>query len=191
MDEATKLYLDEALANVLKGALKELKKDLTTQMSASIAPINERLAQYEMTTAPQEKVDPSVTTTPETAALLERLQRMEKVEQERVVELQKLKFDGALNKLLGNHSPIHGDMVRELLANRYNKAIEKNGEWYLPNGSKLSEEVEGFFSSDAGRHFVANPAGQTLDSHLSSKVSATSKSSKEISSDDMLQDWIL
>jgi hypothetical protein len=80
-------------------------------------------------------------------------------------------------------------MLKELLSNRYgSKAVEKDGQWYLPSGAKLSEEVDGFFKSDMGQHFISNPAvgGGTV---ASTSVSNAPKGTA--TSDDMFADMVI
>lgn len=183
-------YINKAMTSGLKSALGEFKSYFNEQLN----PISERLSQFEVATVPQEKQDttqesPATQGSPETAALMERLAKMEKLEQSRQVELRQMKLDSALGTAVGKHSPMHGDMVKELLANRYgSKAVEKDGEWYLPNGSKLDEEVDSFFSSDAGMHFISNPSGQSLGTQTTKTPQAATKSFKDLSSDEMMAD---
>lgn len=192
MDEAAiKALIDQAIASGLKSGLDSFKSYFGEQLT----PIKEQLGQFEVAlTEPEPKPQeiPEATKSPETAALMERLAKMEKLEQERQAELRQMKFDGALSKTLGKHNPMHQEMVKELLANRYNsKAVEKDGEWYLPNGSKLSEEVDSFFTSDVGQHFVANPSGQNVGVPSSRSVPTPGKSTKDLTSDDMFADFTL
>lgn len=184
--EEVQSYINTAMASGLKSALGEFKSYFTEQIN----PINERLSQFESAPASQEQPDPVESQgNPETAALMERLAKMEKLEQSRQVELRQMKLDSALGSAVGKHNPMHGDMVKELLANRYGaKAIEKDGEWYLPNGSKLNEEVDSFFSSDAGQHFISNPSGQSLGTSTAKPPNAPPRSMKDLTSDEMMSD---
>lgn len=192
MDEtAVKKLIDDALAAGLKTGLNQFQEFFKKEL----APIASRLDEFEAVVTepapPAEKPETSAAN-PETAALLERIAKMERVEQDRQAELSRMKFDSTLTNTLAKHSPLHGDVVKELLAARYSaQAVEKNGEWYLPNGSKLAEEVDSFFKSDAGQHFIANPSGQSLGTTTSSKPAATQKSFKELTSDEMLAEWSL
>lgn len=158
MDEAAILKLiDTALGASLKSAFSDFRAHFSEQLS----PINDRLAQFEAGTPPaQEAPDDNVpSSNPETAALMQRLAKMEQQEIVRQDELKAYKFGNDLSSAIGKYSPLHGDTVKELLATRYQgKAIEKDGQWYLPSGSKLTEEVDSFFKSDIGLHFTANPA---------------------------------
>lgn len=190
MDESQiREYINTAMTSGLKSALGEFK----SYFSEQINPINDRLSQFEAATQPSAELKPTAETSapanPETAALMERLAKMEKLEQSRQVELRQMKLDSALGTAVGKHNPLHGDMVKELLANRYGaKAIEKDGEWYLPNGSKLNEEVDSFFSSDAGMHFISNPSGQSLGTATAKTPNAPQKSIKDMTSDEMMAD---
>lgn len=190
MDEtAVKKLIDDALAAGLKTGLKQFQEFFKKEL----APIASRLDEFEAVVTepspPAEKPEASAAN-PETAALLERIAKMERVEQDRQAELARMKFDSTLTSTLAKHSPLHGDVVKELLAARYSaQAVEKNGEWYLPNGSKLAEEVDSFFKSDAGQHFIANPSGQSLGTTTSSKPPTTQKSLKELTSDEMMAEW--
>ena len=191
MDETQiQSYINAALTSGLKSALGEFKSYFTEQIN----PINERLSQFEVATAPQPDKVPAVEATPaspETSALMERLAKMEKLEMSRQAELHQMKLDSALGTAVGKHNPMHGDMVKELLANRYGaKAVEKDGEWYLPNGSKLAEEVDSFFGSDAGMHFLSNPSGQSLGTSTTKSPAAPQKSAKDMTSDEMMADVV-
>lgn len=190
--EEIQSYINAAMTSGLKSALGEFKSYFTEQIN----PINERLSQFEVATAPQP--DKALATdaspaSPETSALMERLAKMEKLEMSRQVELHQMKLDQALGSAVGKHNPMHGDMIKELLATRYGaKAVQKDGEWYLPNGSKLAEEVDSFFSSDAGMHFLSNPSGQSLGTSTTKSPTAPQKSAKDMTSDDMMADvvWV-
>lgn len=190
MDEAQiQQYINAAMTSGLKSALGEFKSYFTEQIS----PINERLSQFEAAPQPEAaKPNPEAQGNqgnPETAALMERLAKMEKLEQSRQAELRQMKLDSALGSAVGKHNPMHGDMVKELLATRYGaKAVEKDGEWYLPNGSKLNEEVDSFFGSDAGQHFLSNPSGQSLGTATAKAPNAPQKSFKDLTSDEMMAD---
>ena len=190
-DEVQK-YINAALTSGLKSALGEFKSYFTEQIN----PINDRLSQFEVATAPQPDKAPALEATPaspETSALMERLAKMEKLEQSRQAELHQMKLDSALGSAIGKHNPMHSDMVKELLATRYSStAVEKDKEWYLPNGSKLAEEVDSFFGSDAGMHFLSNPSGQSLGTSTTKSPVAPAKSSKDMTSDEMMADvvWV-
>jgi hypothetical protein len=190
IDQETKDYLDTALTSALKGSLGEFQKYFKEQLS----PINERLSAFEAVTPATPPASPGTPETPESteSALLARLAQLEASELSRVEELKQMKLDKALGDSVGKHNPLHADVVRELLATRYgSKAVEKNGEWYLPNGSKLSEEVDTFFGSEAGLHFLPNPAGESLGTKATKAPAASGKAAKDITSDDMFEDWTL
>lgn len=188
--EEIQAYINTAMTSGLKSALGEFKN----HFAELVNPINERLSQFEVATAPLENPKDAASGAtpshnPETAALMERLAKMEKVEVARQAELRQMKLDNALGSAVGKHNPLHVDMVRELLANRYGaKAIEKDGEWYLPNGSKLNEEVDNFFGSDAGMHFLSNPSGQSLGTTATKPPNAPQRGYKDLTAEEMLAD---
>ena len=191
LDQETQEAINQAITAGLKSGLGEFKKHFTAELS----PIHERLLQFEAVITDPATPDPTQPTesaNPETSALMERIAKMEQAEQSRLAELRQMKLSNALGQAVGKHSPLHQDLVTELLSNRYGaKAIEKDGEWYLPNGSKLGEEIDSFFNSEAGLHFVKNPANASLGAESSSPTRAPEKSVKDVTSDDMFADWVL
>ena len=189
MDEAqVKAMIEAALGSCLKSAFSEFRSHFAEQLS----PINDRLSQFEASTtaAPLTPEVPEVpTANPETAALMQRLAKMETQEVERQQELRSYKFGNELTSNIAKYNPLHGDTVKELLNTRYaGKVIEKDGQWYLPSGAKLSEEVDSFFKSDIGLHFTANPAtgGGTVTSSA-----PTNQPKGKATADDMLADFTL
>lgn len=184
MDEESVLKLiNTALGSSLKSAFAEFRSYTNEQLK----PISEKLASFEV--APQEPEVPEAAqgnASPEMAALTARLAAMEKQEVDRQAEVKAYKFSNDLGSSISKHNPLHAEMVKEVLSNRYgSKAVEKDGEWYLPSGSKVSEEVESFFKSDVGQHFTANPAvgGGTV---AGTKPADSPKGA--VSSNDMLAD---
>lgn len=110
-----------------------------------------------------EKLKPVTPETPKEDPLNSRLAKLEKQlkesterEKAREIEAQQLRFSNTLgNALAGKGNVIHQQLVSEILENRYkNGAFEKDGEWYTKDGSKISEVVESFFSSEVGLHFL-------------------------------------
>lgn len=184
-------YINEAMASGLKGAFKEFRGHFQEQLS----PIAERLNAFEAASNPEPSpnvpVGESGDASPQTQALMERLAKMERQEVSRQEELKAYKFQGELTSTIGKHNPLHGEMVKELLNSRYGStAVEKDGQWYLPNGSKLSEEVESFFKSDAGQHFVPNPSGKSANVVNSGAV-GNSLPKGNFSSLEMMADMVL
>lgn len=186
-------YINDAMTSGLKGAFKEFRGHFQEQLS----PIAERLNAFEAA-GQQEPANGSVDASgqsgsadAQTHALMERLAKMERQEVERQEELRAYKFQGELGNTIGKHTPLHSDLVKEILSSRYGStAVEKDGQWYLPNGSKLSEEVEGFFSSEAGQHFVPNPSSKSAKVVNSGSVNNTLPKG-DVSAKDMLSDFIL
>jgi hypothetical protein len=110
-----------------------------------------------------EKLKPAAQEQPKEDPLNSRLAKLEKQlkeaterEKARELEAQQLRFSNTLGSALaGKGNILHQKIVAELLENRYKSgAIERDGEWYTKDGSKLSEAVESFFSSDEGLHFL-------------------------------------
>lgn len=110
-----------------------------------------------------EKLKPAAPEAPKDDVLSSRLAKLEKQlkesterEKARELEAQQLRFSNSLsNALAGKGNVLHQRLVAELLENRLKSgAVEKDGEWYAKDGSKISEAVEAFFSSDEGLHFL-------------------------------------
>jgi hypothetical protein len=121
---------------------------------------------------------------------MERLAKMEKAEQVRTAELQQMKLNAALGSAVSKYNPMHQELVKELLGNRYGtKAFEKDGEYYLPNGAKLGEEIDSFFGSEVGQHFLSNPSNASVGTKPSSTLPVVPKKSlKDLTSEEMLLD---
>lgn len=184
-EEQVKKLIDSALTAGLKQGFQEFREFFKGELQTSIKPIQETLAGYEVATEPQHQ--PSGDLPPEYSALIERLAKMEQLEQQRQQELRDLKFNQFLNKSLAQHNPLHSELVAELLTNRYKaQAIEKDGQWLLPNGSTLAEEVSSFFKSDTGLHFLPNPSQQGGELPESGKPQTSGKA--EPSLEEMLAD---
>jgi hypothetical protein len=186
MDEAQiQEYINKAITSGLRGALGEFKGYFTEQLS----PINERLSQFEAASAaPTPAAKEQDPASPLNAALMERLAKMEKAEQARTAELHQMKINAALGNAVGKYNPMHQELVKELLTSRYGaKAFEKEGEYYLPNGAKLGEEIDSFFGSEVGQHFLANPSNSSVGAKPSGKLPSTPKKSiKDMTAEEMM-----
>lgn len=186
MDETQVLALiNTALGSSLKSAFAEFRSYTNEQLK----PISEKLASFEVAPLEPEVLSDPGSASPEMAALTARLAAMEKQESDRQAEVKAYKFSNDLGASISKVNPLHSELVKELLSSRYSsKAVEKDGEWYLPSGAKVSEEVEGFFKSDIGQHFIANPAvgGGTVPSVKTGDVPKA-----PATADDMLADMII
>jgi hypothetical protein len=190
MDEAqVKALIEAAMAPAIRGAFQEFRGYFQEQLE----PLSAKLNEFEVATAaavepePKAKSKGSSQESPELTALTARLAQMEQKEQERQAELKTYKFGNELQSLVGKYDAIQGDLVKELLSNRYgSKVVEKNGKYYTPNGTTLDEEVDGFFKSEAGSHFIKAPT--TSGSGTQKSNAAPSSNKAEPSVDDMLAD---
>lgn len=190
MDEATvKALIEASLAPALKGAFQEFRGFFSEQLS----PINERLSQFETATTPEPELSqPSgkgveSSSNPAMDALTARLAQMEKQEATRQEEVRSYKFQNELSSYVGKHDPMHGDIVKELLANRYgSKAVEKDGKYYTPSGTTLDEEVNSFFKSEVGSHFLKAPATTPSGTQKTNVPANGQKANPTV--DDMLSD---
>jgi hypothetical protein len=189
MDEAQVLALiDKALGASLKSAFGEFRNYTAEQMKPLLAKLEEFEVAGSTPSAADEPVAPGASS-PEMSALMSRLATMEKQEQDRQAEVKAYKFSNDLGSQVSKFSPIHGDMVKELLSSRYgSKAVEKDGEWYLPSGTKLSEEVDSFFKSETGQHFISNPA---VGGGTQSSTSVQNAPKGKVTSDDMFADMVI
>lgn len=175
--EEVQAMMDKALAPALRGAFQEMRGYFQEQL----APITQRLSEFEV--GVQE--EPATTVDPGVAALTARLAQMEKMEADRQQELRSYKLDNYMGSSVGKYDTIHGDLVKELLNNRYgSNAVEKEGKYYLPSGNTLDEEIDGFFKSEAGSHFLKAPV-TTSGNQQTSKATVTSTKA-EPTLDDML-----
>jgi hypothetical protein len=192
MDEAqVKALIDTAIATGLKSGLASFQAHYTKQIEELVAPIAARLDEFEVITE-QEKQPAAAEPkdSPEVRALMKRLEDMENRDRAREEELKSSRLSQALSKHIGGRSPLHAEAVTELLSKRVDKAVEKDGEWYLPSGLKLSEEVDNFFNSPVGLHFTANPVkGSTSDAGGTRATGGTKKDPKDVTLDDMLADF--
>ncbi len=187
-------YISQSMKEGLKSAFGEFQGYFKDQLKENLSPIQSKLAEFDVALPPNDP-EPDRTNVPsgnpETDALMQRLAKMEKAEQERLQELRQYKFTNELASTVSKYDPLHQDIAKELLMARYaGKAIEKDGSWYLPSGNKLTEEIDGFFKSDAGQHFIKNPAGKSSGQQGSSKL-PVAQGNPNPSSDDMLTDWQL
>jgi hypothetical protein len=194
--EEIKSLIEVTVQASIAPALKSGLAQFADHFKKELAPIAARLDEFEaIVTEPDptpDKADTGKPAAPETAALMERLAKMEQLEQSRQAELRSMKLETALGSAVGKHNPLHQDIVKEILSTRYgSKAVEKDGEWYLPNGSKLGEEVDTFFATEAGQHFITNPAGTSLGTQSAKQPATTPKSAKDMTSDEMLAAMIL
>lgn len=178
-EDQVKDFIDKAISNGLKSGLSEFSKHFTEQLK----PYNDRLAQFEEVLtqpAPQEVSQDG------SSALLERIANMENAEKARVKELQAMRLDAKVQDSISRFQPLHQETIKELLSNRYGKAIEQNGDWYLPNGKSIAEDVQEFFSSDVGSHFIPSKPKAGLGS--GGEQLAGKANSKAATVDDMLLD---
>lgn len=191
MDEAqVKALIDTAIATGLKSGLASFQAHYEKQLKELVAPIAARLDEFEVITEQEKQPAAEPKDSPEVKALMKRLEDMESRDRTREEELKSSRLSQALSKHIGGHSPLHAEAVTELLSQRVGKAVEKDGEWYLPSGLKLSEEVDNFFNSPVGLHFTANPAkGTSSDAGGSRSTGGTKKDPKDVTLDDMLADF--
>lgn len=186
-------YINQAMTAGLKSAFGEFQGYFKEQLKESISPIQAKLMEFDVVPEPTVPApeDKPLTGSPETDALMQRIAKMEAAEQARLVELKQYKFTNELASAVSKYDPLHQDIAKELLTARYaGQAIEKDGSWYLKNGNKLTEEIDGFFKSEAGQHFIKNPAGASSGAKSSSKL-PVDQSNPNPSSDEMLADWTL
>lgn len=191
MDETqVKALIEASLAPALKGAFKEFRGFFSEQLT----PITERLNQFEAVPTPENQPEPTSTKGAEGStgnaamdALTARLAQMEKLEAARQEEVRSYKFQNELSSYVGKHDPMHGDIIKELLANRYgSKAIEKDGKYYTPSGTTLDEEVDSFFKSEVGSHFLKAPATTPSGTQKTNVPSTGQKTNPSV--EDMLAD---
>jgi hypothetical protein len=104
------------------------------------------------------------------AQLEQKLEAADKAQKEQQEAHLQEKYNTYIQgQLLNRNDVLHPSAVQQLLAQEVGKATLKNGEWFTQDGSKVSEKVETFFSTDVGKHFL-KPAGSpggsgTLDSN--------------------------
>lgn len=190
MDEAqVRALIEASLAPAIKGAFSEFRGYFQEQLE----PITSRLSEFEVASSapsepePKAKSKGSPQESPELTALTARLAQMEKMEADRQQELRSYKLDNYMGTSVGKYDAIHGDLVKELLSNRYgSKVVEKDGKYYTPKGTTLDEEIDGFFKSEAGSHFLKAPVTVPGGTQQTSK--STSGNKAEPSLDDMLAD---
>lgn len=141
---------------------------------------------------------PETPTEPSKDPLASRLAKLEKQlkeaqerEQVKEKEAQELRFTSALSNALGlQGSLLHSNLVQEVLANRLkNGAVEKDGEWYTKDGSKLTESVSEFLKSDVGTHFIASTHQNGLGTP-STKIPPVTPKPSEATLDDMVSDMV-
>lgn len=185
-EEQVKKLIEASLAPAIRGAFQEFRGYFQEQLE----PISSRLSEFEVATQPEPTKASKSTeapTDPALSALTARLAQMEKMEADRQQELRSYKLDNHLSSSVGKYDAIHGDLVKELLSNRYgSKVVEKEGKYYTPSGSTLDEEIEGFFKSEAGSHFLKAPV--TASGNQQSSKATNTGTKAEPSLDDMLAD---
>lgn len=186
-EEQVRKLIEASLAPAIKGAFAEFRGYFQEQLE----PISSRLSEFEVQSAPapsEPKQNKSAEgSDPALSALTARLAQMEKMEADRQQELRSYKFDNHLSSSIGKYDAIHGDLVKELLSTRYgSKTVEKEGKYYTPTGSTLDEEIDGFFKSEAGSHFLKAPV--TASGNQQSSKATNTGTKAEPSLDDMLSD---
>lgn len=190
--------LDAALPATLKSAFGEFNKHLEEQ----IRPINDRLGQFEIAGTPKEiSEEPEVTKEskdPAFEALTNRLAKLEadnktlaEKNTQREQASQQLRFENTLGSALaGKGNVLHQQLVSEILSSRLKSgAVEKDGEWFTKDGSKLSEAVDSFFGSEQGLHFLpSNHQNGTGTPATRQPAANTKQNAKDMSLDAMLAD---
>lgn len=185
-EEQVRKMIEASLAPAIKSAFGEFRSYFQEQLE----PISTRLSEFEaISQAPTEPQPEKITEgsgKPDAAfeALTARLNQMEKLEAVRQQELRDMKLDSFMGNSVGKYDTVHGDLVKELLSTRYgSKVVEKSGKYYTPTGTTLDEEIDGFFKSEAGSHFLKAPAtvpGGTQKSNASSSGTKAEPSAQDM-----------
>lgn len=157
MDEAQVLALIEQYFNtngekLFKPVADGIVDTLTGFMETRITPLEESL------TKPKDEAAKPGEDDPVTARLKALEKQLEDERQARQTEIQKnldLDFEQSLGGLLGGKNVLHGEWLRKQLVNDLRKDAKKEGDrWLTADGKTLDEAVEGFLSTDTGKHFL-------------------------------------
>ncbi len=160
--------LEEVLPALLKPTTDKLLGDVTEFMNGVVTPLADKIEA--VSAAPKaEPQDDINTDTTETSTedptmsndpLMARVKLLEQqladaaAKQEAQEKAARdMRFNSTLSAELDKLSPIHKNVVQELLANRLKGADEVEGKW-LYNGQTLEESIKGFFGTPEGMHFL-------------------------------------
>lgn len=155
--------LAEELPGLLKPSIDTLLGDVSKFMNEQIAPISDQIKVLS-----QPKVETKVETKTTKEQLKEDndpvLARVKLLEQQLEVaakdkeaqdlKSQDLRFNEVLSKEIDKASPMYKGVVSELLATRLRKDAKETDLGWLANGKNLSENVNAFFESPEGQHFL-------------------------------------
>lgn len=161
MDKAEILaLLNEVLPELLKPTVDTLLSDVMSFMAESVTPLSDRIAELSQpketpTEQPKEQSDSSDPMVARVKLLEDKLAQAAEKEAKQEAAAQDLRFSNSLNGELDKLSPLHKNIVQEILSNRIRKdVVEKDGQWLTKDGKTLSETVKNFFDSPEGQHFL-------------------------------------
>ncbi|MBW4558430.1 MAG: hypothetical protein KME59_21395 [Trichormus sp. ATA11-4-KO1] len=174
-----------SLPVALKGAFSEFESYFNEQLK----PINDRLNQFEVASEPEpDNSDPVAN---RLKMLEAKLAESEAREQQRVKEAEDLHFSNNLKDALATKGNVlHQGLVSEILSRELrNGAVQKDGQWYTKDGSKLSEAVDRFFGTPEGLHFLPSQhQNGTGTPGLKQPPGNQPVNPKDVSVDDMISD---
>ncbi len=155
--------LAEELPGLLKPTVDQLLGDVSKFMSEQITPLSDRLEKSEKVQAqPKEEAkapkDDSDSQDPVLARVKLLEQQLEVASKEKAnqeAQAKDMRFNQVLSQEIDKVTPMHKGVVSELLATRLRKeAQETETGWLAKDGKNLSENVQAFFKSDEGMHFL-------------------------------------
>ena len=174
--------LEARLEQMLQPAIDAMALQMQEFIKQQVAPLTGRLEAIEQgstateeTKAPKDKAESALEA--RLKLLEQELAQAKELQQQRDKEAASLRFDKSLNDALDGKDVLHKQLVQELLQGRIkNDAVEKDGSWLTKDGKKVSEAVEEFLGSDAGKHFLPSktkPAGTGTKQPDTSKPATT------------------
>lgn len=161
MSEQPQQNIEELVESLLQPTVDALLNEVKTYMTTNAKQLSDRLDAIEKRPTEAPKDENSTKGKAESAmeqrikALETQLQQAEEARQAQEKAAQAMRFDSALGGTLDAISPMHKQVVQELLANRMKQdSVEKDGMWLTKDGKTMDEAVKGFFETPEGKHFL-------------------------------------
>lgn len=159
--QAPQQNIEELVESLLQPTVEALLSEVKTYMTTNAKQLADRIEAIEKRGTETPKDENSTKGKAESAmeqrikALETQLREAEDARQAQEKAAQSMRFDGALSSQLDSVSPMHKNIVQELLATRLKQdAVEKDGQWLTKDGKTMDEAVKGFFSTPEGMHFL-------------------------------------
>lgn len=160
INEVIASKLENLTEEFFQPATETLTNEIRDYVASMTDGVDKRIKSLEKTRSPESQSSEAGTESPLDARVKDLEARLQEAEERRVTqekEASALRFDNTLSATLDEFSPLHKNVVHELLRNRFKDDVTENdNQWLTKKGRTLKEATEEFFGTDEGKHFLAS-----------------------------------